>query len=84
MIGTAIPTISRQLNSFGDISWYDSAFLLPICALQLSFGLVYRYFSTKWVLLELTAIFEMGPFSALLRQTSVSSSSAVPSRASEA
>ncbi|KAI5458579.1 major facilitator superfamily domain-containing protein [Mariannaea sp. PMI_226] len=60
ILGTAIPTISRQFNSFGDIFWYESGFLLPICAFQLSFGLIYRYYSTKWVLLVLTALFEIG------------------------
>jgi MFS family permease len=60
IIGTAIPAISRQFNSFGDISWYESGFLLPLSAFQLSFGLVYRYYSTKKVLLVLTALFEIG------------------------
>ncbi|OKL59586.1 hypothetical protein UA08_05354 [Talaromyces atroroseus] len=60
IIGTAIPTISSQFNSFADISWYESGFLLPICASQLSFGLIYQYYSTKWVLLVLTALFELG------------------------
>ncbi|KAF4469583.1 HC-toxin efflux carrier TOXA [Fusarium albosuccineum] len=60
IIGTAIPTISAEFDSFGDIAWYESAFLLPLCVFQLSFGLVYKYYSTKWVLFALTAIFEIG------------------------
>ncbi|KAK2612804.1 hypothetical protein QQS21_001256 [Conoideocrella luteorostrata] len=60
IIGTAIPSISAQFNSFGDIAWYESAFLLPLCVLQLSFGLVFKYYSTKWVLFTLTAVFEIG------------------------
>ncbi|KAF4338224.1 HC-toxin efflux carrier TOXA [Fusarium beomiforme] len=60
IIGTAIPTISAEFNSFGDIAWYESAFLLPLCVFQLSFGLVFKYYSTKWVLFTLTAIFEIG------------------------
>ncbi|WXC50476.1 hypothetical protein QX201_010139 [Fusarium graminearum] len=60
IIGTAIPTISAEFNSFGDIAWYESAFLLPLCVFQLSFGLVFKYYSTKWVLFILTAIFEIG------------------------
>ncbi|KAG2165707.1 hypothetical protein JADG_005446 [Aureobasidium aubasidani] len=60
IIGTAIPAISNQFNSFGDIAWYESGFLLPLCALQLSFGLVYTYYSSKWVLIILVSIFEIG------------------------
>ncbi|KAF4973349.1 hypothetical protein FSARC_327 [Fusarium sarcochroum] len=60
IIGTAIPTISSDFDSFGDIAWYESAFLLPLCVFQLSFGLVFKYYSTKWVLFTLTAIFEIG------------------------
>ncbi|TQV95122.1 MFS multidrug transporter [Cordyceps javanica] len=60
IIGTAIPSISSEFNSFGDIAWYESAFLLPLCVLQLSFGLVLKYYSTKYVIFIFTAIFEVG------------------------
>ncbi|OAR02311.1 hypothetical protein LLEC1_00436 [Akanthomyces lecanii] len=60
IIGTAIPSISTEFSSFGDIAWYESAFLLPLCVLQLSFGLVLKYYSTKHVLFVFTAIFEIG------------------------
>lgn len=60
IVGTAIPSISAEFNSFGDIAWYESAFLLPRCVLQLSFGLVLRYYSTKYVIFILTAVFEIG------------------------
>ncbi|KAI4721944.1 MFS general substrate transporter [Aureobasidium sp. EXF-10727] len=60
IIGTAVPAISNQFGSFGDIAWYESGFLLPLCALQLSFGLVYTYYSSKWVLIILVSIFEIG------------------------
>ncbi|KAM0269014.1 hypothetical protein ACHAPA_004621 [Fusarium lateritium] len=60
IVGTAIPTISAEFDSFGDIAWYESAFLLPLCVFQLSFGLVFKYYSTKWVLFTLAAIFEIG------------------------
>ena len=33
---------------------------MPLCVLQLPFGLVYKYYSTKWVLIILVAIFEIG------------------------
>ncbi|KAG9857544.1 MFS general substrate transporter, partial [Aureobasidium melanogenum] len=60
IIGTAVPAISNQFDSFGDIAWYESGFLLPLCALQLSFGLVYTYYATKWVLIILVSVFEIG------------------------
>ncbi|KAK5080664.1 hypothetical protein LTR05_008368 [Lithohypha guttulata] len=60
IIGTAIPTITNDFKSFGDVAWYESGFLLPLSIFQLSFGLVYKYYSTKWVLLSLVAIFEIG------------------------
>lgn len=60
IIGTAVPSISNHFNSFGDIAWYESGFLLPLCALQLSFGLVYTYYPSKWVLVILVSIFEIG------------------------
>ncbi|CAD0110289.1 unnamed protein product, partial [Aureobasidium uvarum] len=56
----SVPAISNQFGSFGDIAWYESGFLLPLCALQLSFGLVYTYYSSKWVLIILVSIFEIG------------------------
>ena len=41
ILGTAIPSITNEFKSFDDIAWYEAAFLLPFCALQLSFGRVY-------------------------------------------
>lgn len=55
-----MPSISDDFGSFGDIAWYESGFLLPLCMLQLSFGRVYKYYSTKWVLFALVAVFELG------------------------
>ena len=60
IIGTAIPTISAEFNSFGDIAWYEAGFLLPFCVLQLSFGRVYKFYSAKWILTALVGVFEIG------------------------
>ena len=38
ILGTAIPAISNEFRSFGDIAWYEAGFPLPLCTLQLSFG----------------------------------------------
>lgn len=55
-----MPSISNEFESFGDVAWYESGFLLPLCALQLSFGLVYTYYPAKWVLVILVSVFEIG------------------------
>ena len=60
IVGTAVPSITKQFNSFGDIAWYEAAFLLPLSALQLSFGRIYKFYSGKWTLIILVAIFEIG------------------------
>jgi MFS family permease len=60
IIGTAVPTISEQFNSFGDIGWYEAGFLLPFCVLQLSFGRIYQYCPVKWVIITNIVIFEIG------------------------
>ncbi len=41
IVGVAVPTISNEFNSFGDISWYESAYLLTFCAFQLPMGKIY-------------------------------------------
>lgn len=55
-----MPAISQQFQSFGDIAWYESGYLLPFCVLQLSFGRIYRYYSAKWTMVINIAIFEVG------------------------
>ncbi|KAJ5604681.1 hypothetical protein N7510_009835 [Penicillium lagena] len=60
ILGTAVPQITDEFNSFGDISWYEAGFLLPLCMLQLSFGLVYTFYSAKWILTALVIVFETG------------------------
>lgn len=41
IIGVAVPAISNEFNSFDDISWYESAYLLTFCAFQLPIGKAY-------------------------------------------
>lgn len=38
IIATAIPKITDEFNSLGDVGWYASSYLLTTCALQLFFG----------------------------------------------
>ncbi|EWC47542.1 hypothetical protein DRE_03162 [Drechslerella stenobrocha 248] len=60
IIATAIPRITTQFNSIGDVGWYGSSYLLTQTSLQPSFGKVYTYFSVKWTFLIALAIFEVG------------------------
>ncbi|KAK6535356.1 hypothetical protein TWF694_001818 [Orbilia ellipsospora] len=60
IIATAIPHITSQFNSIGDVGWYGSSYLLTQTSLQPSFGKVYTYFSVKWTFLLSLFIFEVG------------------------
>jgi EmrB/QacA subfamily drug resistance transporter len=60
IIATAIPKITDQFHSLGDVGWYGSAYLLTTAALQLLFGKFYSYFSIKWTYLVAIGIFELG------------------------
>jgi len=60
IIATAIPKITDQFHSLGDVGWYGSAYLLTTAALQLLFGKFYSFFSIKWVYLVAIGLFELG------------------------
>jgi MFS family permease len=70
IIGTAVPTITEEFDSFGDIGWYEAGFLLPFCVLQPAFGRIYRYYSAKWVIIINIAIFEVGSIVCAAAETS--------------
>ncbi|KAJ9634959.1 uncharacterized protein PV06_08666 [Exophiala oligosperma] len=60
IIATALPRITDEFNSFGDIGWYNAGFLLPTTALQLFFGRLYTFYSPKWIFMSLVGVFEIG------------------------
>ncbi|MCJ1400806.1 hypothetical protein MMC11_004014 [Xylographa trunciseda] len=60
IIATAIPKITDDFHSLGDVGWYGSAFLLTGCAFMLIYGKIYTFYSTKWVFLSCIIIFEVG------------------------
>ncbi|KAL6248534.1 hypothetical protein RBB50_004789 [Rhinocladiella similis] len=60
IIATALPRITDEFNSFGDIGWYNAGFLLPTTALQLFFGRLYTFYSPKWIFMSLVVVFEIG------------------------
>ncbi|KAK8059901.1 major facilitator superfamily transporter [Apiospora saccharicola] len=60
IIGTAIPKITDDFHSIGDIGWYGSAYQLTTAASQLLFGRIYRFYNIKWTFLISVFIFEVG------------------------
>lgn len=55
-----MPQITDDFNSFGDVGWYASSFLLTASAFCLLLGRIYSFYSPKWVYLILIAVFEIG------------------------
>ena len=60
IVATAIPRITDQFDSLGDVGWYGSGYLLTGSSLILLFGKIYTYYSPKWVLLSAVGLFEIG------------------------
>ncbi|RFU74957.1 major facilitator superfamily transporter [Trichoderma arundinaceum] len=60
IVATAIPKITSDFNSLGDVGWYGSAYLLTNCCFQLFFGKLYAEFHVKLVFLSALLIFEVG------------------------
>jgi len=60
IIGVAVPRITDQFHSLGDVGWYGSAYLLTSCSFMLLGGKLYTMFHPKWVYLGALAIFEVG------------------------
>ncbi|KAI0144375.1 major facilitator superfamily domain-containing protein [Xylariaceae sp. FL1272] len=60
IVSTAIPKITDEFNSLGDIGWYGSAYLLTTASLQLVYGKFYSFLPIKLVYLAAIFIFELG------------------------
>ncbi|KAJ5144516.1 hypothetical protein N7448_001908 [Penicillium atrosanguineum] len=60
IITTAIPHITDQFNSFDDLGWYGSSYLLTNSATTLAFGKLYKFYYIKWVYLSALCLFEIG------------------------
>lgn len=60
ILATAIPKITSDFNSLGDVGWYGSSYLLTTTALQPSFGRIYTYFNVKYTYLIAIGVFEIG------------------------
>ncbi|KIV80537.1 hypothetical protein PV11_08030 [Exophiala sideris] len=60
VVGVAVPRITDQFHSLGDVGWYGSAYLLTACAFMLFLGRLYTMFNPKWVYLTALVVFELG------------------------
>ncbi|KAH7148207.1 major facilitator superfamily domain-containing protein [Dactylonectria macrodidyma] len=60
IIATAVPRITDDFHSIGDIGWYGSAYLLTTCTFQLLMGKIYKFYPAKPVFLVGIIIFEVG------------------------
>jgi len=60
IITTAIPAIVTEYNSYSDVGWYGSAYLLTASAFQPLYGRIYTSFHVKWSFLVAVAVFELG------------------------
>ncbi|KAE8383206.1 major facilitator superfamily domain-containing protein [Aspergillus bertholletiae] len=60
VVSTAIPSITDEFGSLGDIGWYGSAFMLTGATSQLLYGRIYRAYDMKRVFLLSIVVFEIG------------------------
>ncbi|CAD6453181.1 ee15b6a1-b598-414d-8cee-392906f72b0a [Sclerotinia trifoliorum] len=60
IITTALPYISGEFQSFADLGWYGSAYLLTACAFQPFYGKILTSFSIKWLYIAANITFEIG------------------------
>jgi MFS family permease len=60
IVATAIPHITNEFHSLGDVGWYSSACLFALYLCQLVWSRVYVYFSIKMTFIIALGIFEVG------------------------
>ncbi|KAJ0351106.1 hypothetical protein COL26b_001577 [Colletotrichum chrysophilum] len=60
ILATAIPTITTEFKSLGDVAWYGTSFPLATCCFQLMFGKLFAELRVTWVFLAALGIFEVG------------------------
>ncbi|KAH6691667.1 azole resistance protein [Plectosphaerella plurivora] len=60
ILATAIPRITDNFKSLGDIGWYGSAYMLTTAASQLLFGRIYKFYNLKIIYFGSIVVFEIG------------------------
>lgn len=56
IISTAVPRITDDFKSLGDIGWYGSAYMLTTSASQLIYGRVYKFYDMKWYVINIQSL----------------------------
>ncbi|BDD55102.1 hypothetical protein MAP00_000655 [Monascus purpureus] len=69
IVTTAIPRITGDFNSLGDIGWYGSAYMLTSATSQLLFGRLYKLYGMKWSFWLLWSSSRLAQLSAALLPT---------------
>lgn len=70
IIATAIPRITDNFKSLGDVGWYGSAYLLFVSGFQLFFGRLYSFLSMKLLFIGCLLLFEIGSLISAVAPTS--------------
>lgn len=70
IIATAIPSITDDFHSVGDVGWYGSACFLTFASFQSTWGKAFKYFPIKPTFLVSLFIFELGSLIIALAPTS--------------
>lgn len=60
ILSTAIPRITDDFRSLGDIGWYGSAYMLTTAAFQLLFGRIFKFYDLRITFLWCIVVFEVG------------------------
>ncbi|KAL7803916.1 major facilitator superfamily transporter [Trichoderma afarasin] len=71
IISPAIPSITTEFDSLGDIGWYGAAYSIASASLQTMNGKLFKFFSLKWTYLGFFIVFELGSLICALADSSI-------------
>lgn len=60
IVATAIPQITNDFNSPGEVGWFGSAYLLTSCAFQLTYDRIFAHIDVRVFFLVALGLFEVG------------------------
>ncbi|KAJ5727076.1 MFS general substrate transporter [Penicillium malachiteum] len=72
MLATAVPAITSEFNSLGDVGWYGGSFYIALCTTTPLAGKAFTLFPKKTVFLSSLALFEVGSLLCALAPSSAS------------
>ncbi|KAK0120299.1 hypothetical protein ONS95_011705 [Cadophora gregata] len=70
IIVTAVPKITSDFHSLGDVGWYGSAYLLTSASFQPLTGKIYQKLNSKFTYMSFLGIFELGSLLCAAAQSS--------------